>query len=471
MDPRVACLRLGAGALTLPDWVVVVPDEQGLIDSGANTFLLDGHNPVAALSAVERIRKTPRTSIAPVFYTHAQGARFFVLADRMVQSCEELLPTAQGLLASTSELNIPAILQSGDFRLLAWLYTRRSEELLPVADPFSPSIYSYPIAECFAENGTNVVYWLHNLQAQGQLIPGRLIDRIRLCPKCGGSHLNFVDVCPSCRSIAISQRELIHCLSCGRIGDVDEFTKEHSLRCPFCSALLRQPGTDYDRPADSFICSDCDGHFAEPEVLAACYECGAQNATQELFVRTYHSYRLTEKGQVSARVGQLEVAWSLFDQLGNVTPSYFEQFLNWNLTLTRRYPDEPFTLLALRLVNMEAAADALGGQRVTQLIDTLVARLKDLLRTTDVTSRFSPETLWLLLPRTSAENGEIVRKRILELNGSSALNGVPPFRTRVERFTFPGDTDRSEMRDTLTARDIIFRVNARLAEDREDETQ
>ncbi len=468
MDLRVACLRLGGGGLVLPEWAAEVSDEQGLIDSGANAFLLDGQNPVAALSAVERIRKTPRTSLAPVFYTHSQGVRFFALADRAIQSCEELLSAAQGILDLTAELNIPAILQSTDFRLLGWLYTRRSEELLPVADPFTPGIYSYPIAGCFAESGTNIVYWLHNLQAQGQLIPGRLIDRIRLCPRCGGSHLNFVDVCPSCRSIAISQRELIHCLSCGRIGNVDEFTKEHSLRCPFCSALLRHPGSDYDRPADSFVCSDCDGHFAEPEVLAACYECEARSATQELFARTFHSYRLTEKGQISARVGQLEIAWSLFDQLGNVTPSYFEQFLDWNLNLTRRYPNEPFTLLALRLVNMEAAAEALGGQRVTQLIDTLVAHLRELLRTTDVTSRFSSETLWLLLPRTSADNGEIVRKRILELNGASVLNGVPPFQTRVERFTFPGDTNRSEMRETLAARDIIFRINARLAEDRED---
>ena len=217
--------------------------------------------------------------------------------------------------------------------------------------------------------------------------------------------------------------------------------------------------------AESFICMDCDGHFAEPVVIAVCYGCGIGNPLQELHVRTFHSYRLTEKGQISARVGRLEVAYSLLDQLGNVSPTYFSQFLNWHLNLTRRYPNEVFTLLALRLINVEETADALGAQRATQLIDNLVARLKELFRTPDVSVRLSTDTLWLLLPRTPGENGEIVRKRILELNGMEVQEGTPRLQTYLERFTFPTDTDGPGMRDSINARDLIFRLNARLSEE------
>lgn len=407
--------------------VIEADDEQALVESGADIFVLDGQNPVSALSAVKRIRATPRTSLAPVFSTSAQGSLFFALADGCIREDEDFMPAARNILAATRELNLSAILENEDLRLLAWLYTRRNGELLPVADPFEPGIYSYPIAECFTSGETNVLHWIRGLQARGQLVAARLIDRIRLCPSCGGAHLNFMDVCPSCSSFDISKKE------------------RHS--------------DGVDAPTTAFACSDCGEHFSEPGLIATCYECGSQNTRHRLGMRAFYTWKLTEKGRISVRAGEMDSSYSLFDQFGNVTPSYFEQILNWNLSLTRRYPDETFTLLALHPDNMDQVAAALGKERTTQLIDVLVPRLKELLRATDLTARFSPEMLCLLLPRTSAESGEVVRKRILALDTDCASSEAPILRMRVERFSFPEDLIEGEDSEGM---DIISRLNARL---------
>lgn len=463
MEIHFASLRLSA-SFDLPDSerILAISRPEEFLESGANALILDGHNPALAQRAAELIRGTPRTCLLPLFYTREQGVRLETLADVRIGRLEDAVPAARDILSSLAELNGAALLENADIRLLGWLYTRPSRELLPVADPLTPAIYGYPVAECFTEERTDVEKWLDNLESQRQIAAGRLVDRIRVCSRCSSSHVNYVDVCPSCGSINIARRELIHCFTCGRVGKMEDFLHENSMVCSFCGAKLRHLGCDYDHPLDSTVCDDCGAHFVEPMVLAVCYACGARNMPDELVVRNFRAYRITDKGRISARVGELEVAYGLFDRLGLVNPLYFEQFMGWMTDFARRYKDEDFSVVVLHFSNMEAIADAIGSQRMSLLIDAMATRLKELLRVTDITSRSGMGTLWFLLPRTPRDRGETVHGRILDMKNLVELEDAPALEMKSELFAFPEDLGR--FAEGTSVREILLEMGARVEE-------
>lgn len=457
MEIRFASLCLGVSRdLPESERIVRVSRMEELLESGCNAFILDGRDPRNALEAAELIRRTPKTSLLPLFYTQPQGARLEALADARIQRLDDAFLLAENILSSLSELNRESQLDNADLRLLGWLYTRGDRELLPVADPTTAGIYGYPLAECFTDGKTDVLQWLSNLECQKQIVSGRLVDRIRVCPKCSSSHVNYVDVCPNCQSINIEKKEMIHCFACGRVGKMEDALRENAMVCPCCGTRLRHLGSDYDHPLDSTVCNDCGTHFVEPTIVAACYSCGAKSVPDELAVRSFRSYLITDKGRVSARVGELDIAYDLFDRLGNASAAYFQQFLGWMMSFAKRYPDEAFSVIVLRFSNMEAVADAVGSQRMAQLIDVMAARLKELLRGTDVTSRSERGTLWFLLPRTPKDRGELVRKRIQDIRNLVELEGAPALEIKTELFAFPEDLGRSGFAEGTSARGIIL---------------
>ena len=106
-----------------------------------------------------------------------------------------------------------------DHRVLCWLWLRPERWIEPVADPSSATVYRYPLVEAMdrvamdrvgmagegtaGEGTVNPQRWLHQ-QAQDNLLEaGELIDRLRQCPACSSSRLNYVDVCPECHGLAI----------------------------------------------------------------------------------------------------------------------------------------------------------------------------------------------------------------------------------------------------------------------------
>lgn len=464
MEPRFARLKLD-GHATLParEWMRESESPSDLFDGDANAFILDGNDPELALRTAEAIRRNPHTFASPVFFTCKQPSRASALADGPVLDPEESVSAARPILDALRELDPEAPLSGPDFRLLGWLYTRRDRELLPVSDVLTPAIYGYPLAECFADNGTDAHSWLREMQERGQIAPGRLVARIRVCPRCNSPHLNFIEVCPECRSIEISSKELVHCFTCGRISAMEDLLKEEGMRCAHCRTRLRHLGSDYDHPLESMLCSTCRSNFVEPQVLASCYVCGTASLPGELAPRSFHSWRITDKGRISARVGRMEAAYALLDELGNVTFPYFEQFLGWNLHFARRYPEQTFSLLVLRFVNLEAVADVLGNHRMVQLMDAIVSRLKELLRLTDVTSRSALGTLWFLLPRTSGAQAGTVLKRLESLRDLVSAQ-APRLEMGVASCSFPDDFQQEDRERIIGAKDLLFELSARLGD-------
>ncbi len=424
----------------------------GLIE-GADGFLVDGEGLPETLEAfVRTVRGDIEACIRPVFFTVTPSDEAAALGDGLVGSLEELIKRVSEMTRLSREIRLDALAQGKDHRLLAYLYLRGDGEIRPLRRPFSPRIYAYPTARCLDGEEVDDASWLARLAERGLIRRGRLVDRIRLCPRCACSHLNFVDVCPNCGSIDIEKKKFIHCFTCGRVASQEEFVRENFLQCPFCHARLRHLGADYDHPLESYECNDCSHRFVEPDVVARCHCCGTVSRPDDLVPRNVYGYGITEKGRTSARVGSLEEAYSLLDRLDFIVPAYFYRMLDWFIRMNRRYPDATFSLLGLRFLHLVELAEAQGQARVTELVEGLAERLHEVIRTTDMGMRNSMGTVWLLLPRTDPKGCRILEERLASIRelipGDAA--GRPVFRT--VRFSSPVDLDPADNARVLISR-------------------
>ena len=62
------------------------------------------------------------------------------------------------------------------------------------------------------------------LLARQNYLEARFFDRVTLCPKCDGCHLNIREICPGCRSAHLVSEGLFHHFRCGYVGIPPEFT-------------------------------------------------------------------------------------------------------------------------------------------------------------------------------------------------------------------------------------------------------
>lgn len=402
--------------MTLRD--LETPDIPGDAFEEGDLFLLDGSGaPERTRRFAAALRSHPLGFVKPLFAAASLDPFSEALADGRVDSLEEAETRAGEILTRLKELNRETLLEEPDYRLLAYLHTRPGRELLPLRMPFSPGVYSFPLAEILSGPGDEAIRWLQTLSERRLLSRGTLVDRIRLCPRCEGSHLNYVDLCPECGSLDIVATRFIHCFTCGRVAPQREFLRENTLQCPFCGTRLRHLGSDYDHPLESHLCNTCGHQFVEPAVTAACFRCETRTVPEDLVVRHVTGYSLSEKGRTSARIGTLEDVYELLDQFNYVVPAYFLQLLDWQMALTRRYPDITFSLLGLRFANLPEITDALGRHRTKQLVEAVAERLRNMVRTTDVTTRTSLGIVWLLLPRTDREGARILASRLEAVRG------------------------------------------------------
>lgn len=440
---RFVRLRL-KGETFFPDrpWISDITSLEAFADlaDGADAFLIDGEGPVDDGREFLRLVRSRWDSCAkPLFLPTSLGEEDDLLADCVVSSLDEALGRAREINARLAEVNGEALRESKDFRLLAYLFARPDGALRPHRYPFTPQVYGYPLADLLAGENGDTLFWLQTLKERGLLTRASLVDRIRLCPQCACSHLNYIDVCTNCGSIDIVRREFIHCFTCGRVGPSEDFVQENHLRCPFCSTRLRHLGSDYDHPLESYSCNACGHRFIEADVVAQCFCCRTRSRPDELTVKTINSYRISESGKTSARVGSLEDVYALLDSLNYVVPAYFTQLVDWLILLNQRYADEGFTLLALRFADLAPLSERIGRQRTVQLVDGLAGRLRQLIRSTDVSTRTALGTLWLLLPRTDAAGAQVLTGRIGELRKLAAEGSGAPVDFRMAAFTAPGD--------------------------------
>jgi GGDEF domain-containing protein len=386
-------------------------------------FIIGSNDSVKAMALIKSLRGDTKLGLIPLFSFSSFGEPMDRLLDGIVKNTGEAVEKAVAIAEAFGEIDAEYMEESDSdtYRLLALLYSRPTALLDPYRHWQNESYYSFPLIDAiFGEmNGSALIEGLIDRKL---VEPSRLIDRLRLCPKCNGAHLNYIDVCPNCRAIDIVNQPFLHCFACGHVAPEEYFLTQDALLCPNCKGRLRHIGSDYDRPLENFHCRECEHIFVDPAVSCHCMHCGSASDPDALAPKLIYAYQLTEKGRISATTGSVEDIFSLFDNLNNVNPIVFESIIDWLLSLCRRHDDEHFSLIAIRMVNVMELTDQLGRHKAKEVIDEFARRVRELIRSTDLTTRTNQNTLWLLLPKTPSSGNQIVLKRILEIQTENEVD-------------------------------------------------
>lgn len=351
-------------------------------------------------------------------------------------------------LALFNRGRVPERLES---RVLAWLWLRPTAQLRALCDVNCPQHYRYPLIEALAgEDGFNAFGWLQLMLQKDWLETTELLDRVRLCSGCSSGRLNYVDVCPECHALDIARQPALHCFTCGHVGSQEGFLKDGVLVCPNCYSRLRHIGSDYDRPLENYRCHACQAFFVDSSVDARCLDCGVVHSPERLRVREVRHFQLSESGRLRCRQG-LEgssAADAYFQRLNLTGEAGFHDLLNWQLALFRRYGEPGFSLLGLRVDNLDQVFAELGESRGHILVDGLVERLQEIIRDTDRCTRSSEDVLWMLLPRTPVAGLQRLQERLLE----GAQRAREQIALRMVGFTAFEDMQAEEDGPLLLAR-------------------
>ena len=422
--------------------------------SPTSVFVVSNEDPASASRLLQALRRDPRTGLQPIFLTGEFGFPLEQISDGRISTPMDAYARAKAIIDRLQQLDAAVFdLGTSDFlRILGYLYSRPELHLTPQRTWASECFYSYPALEAMLGSPQLVATRLLSLYDRKLLQRTTLLDRVRHCPSCGGVHLNFIDVCPSCRNIDILQKAFLHCFTCGSVAPEDRFLDQGGLRCPNCQAHLRHIGADYDRPLENFECQNCRHVFIEPEVLARCMHCATLSPPDKLTPRPVYSYELTDLGIQAARSGSLEDVFAVLDKVNNVSPTYFLNLVDWLLALARRHGEERFTVIGMRMKNLTDLNARVGRQVVIELMDNLANRLRELVRTTDLATRTGQQVFWLLLPKTGRPQHQIVLNRILDLKNLVHSEGGESIDFETVVFNAPEDMNPGETGKLLLAR-------------------
>ncbi len=399
--------------------VIVLGDDQldGLIITGLAESTL--------LEAARAQRADPRHGYYPLFAAPSgplpdgeNGMELALLLDGIVKDeaqaraiaaeCWDQVDGQHELPASTPEA-----------RLLSYLALRPSRPLEPLRDWRSPTIYRYPLLNALGagESGDS----LSVLAARGLLVRRQLVERLRLCPGCGGAHLLFVDTCPNCARIDIAADESIHCFRCGHVESQGRFMSDGSLQCPNCRARLRHIGTDYDRPLEHYLCRCCGDRFTEPDIIVRCSICSHECHPDMLTTREAGNYQLTEYGRMSALDGSAGHVFERFDADRYLNPERFEHLLDWQMAISQAAPECRFALILIQL-HPAAPVESVSDRAQARLqVREFAERLPEFVREVDVCTRTREPDFWILMPQGDSRETRAVLDRLQNaLRGGAA---------------------------------------------------
>lgn len=380
--------------------------------------LIAESSPVQRRATLVALREQMRTSLLPAYVLGPLGDAD-PLADGTVTSAQAALDNALEIHAAAAALpsGEPADI---DARLLRYFYMRADFALAPERVWNAPLGYTYPLLDALAGD-LDVVSWLRMLERRKLIDRSTLIDRLRHCPQCDYVHLNYVDICPNSKSIDIVKMPFLHCFICGNVAPEERFLDGGRLTCPKCTTHLRAVGVDYDRALESFHCNDCGFDFSDPDVIAFCLHCARRTASEDLIARDVHVLTLSEAGRLAARADRVGDIYAPLDQLDFATPAFFYATFDLLHRIEARYSKNPFTLVGVRLANVDEVLAANGSAKTLLIMDEIARRLRELLRTTDVATRTAETDVWMLLSQTTGENAATVTERIAELERNETV--------------------------------------------------
>ncbi|THB73014.1 MAG: diguanylate cyclase [Gammaproteobacteria bacterium] len=338
-----------------------------------------------------------------------------------------------------------------DNKILEFLLCRPDYVAQPIKDWKSRKIYTYPILNVFADEGTDTEQWMQTLHNRDLIAQVELVGRIRECPFCGSAHLMFVDICPNCQSIDIVNVPFIHCFTCGNIEPQEKFISGDSLNCPRCMTHLRHIGVDYDRPLENHLCNSCGHIFEEPNVIANCAECGNNSKSEELITIEKYSFQLSEHGKVVTQHDNISDVIKILDNINYAHLPYFQFITNWLISMYKRQNDMNFSIVGLNLDNMAQLINTIGRGKASMILHGFAESLRKLVRTSDICTRSSETHFWLLLPQTDSKGCEQFIKRLNDIKHVSEHEGGEALSFTIESYSSDKDFDQDETSELIMA--------------------
>lgn len=305
--------------------------------------------------------------------------------------------------------------EKNTLEFLQGLLKRSVRQIQPAADPSMPTGYFYPeVARIFGRNPHDLSF-LTRLANEGALSE-TLVDRVRLCPQCSHSTLNFREICPHCDSIDIFETEAVHHFSCGHVAAIESFRKGPDLVCPKCQETLRHIGLDYEKPSQHFTCGECEFIFSDPKVEAECLRCGSVNDPAQTLARNIPEFEVTPLARQAVEEQQLS-GMNLSKLLRNQqTGLYTRQFLEVQaereFKRAKRH-GTPFCVLMVRIKDLETIISE-HPEQAMDYVNTIFTELSGNLRALDMTCVWGRDLLAVLLPDTPGEGADAVARRMDE---------------------------------------------------------
>ncbi|WP_428775145.1 diguanylate cyclase [Vibrio sp.] len=294
--------------------------------------------------------------------------------------------------------------------MVGWLGLDNRRRLVPMKNVQSNNIYHYPLIDIYYPELTSSYRFLMSEIKRDVLEADQLVDRIRVCGECNSGHLNYVEVCPSCHDIDITEKVSLHCFTCGHVADQKQFKRNNKLECPKCLTRLRHIGVDYDRPLETHSCNHCSHSFVEAETMAVCFDCGSEAAISDLIVRKIYQLKLGALGEYTLRHGNRPTAPELALS-GNVDVSYFINLLTWVNKMAIRH-QETHLLLGLHFTNLVEYANRFGDAKMFALTEQITDRFNGLFRDTDICCQYQNDVLLVFMPKTDISSLPVLQSKI-----------------------------------------------------------
>jgi DNA-binding response OmpR family regulator len=121
-----------------------------------------------------------------------------------------------------------------------------------------------------------------------------LVDRIYVCPKCGGMP-TFRSGCRSCGSIHVASHQLLHHFDCSYLGRISQFASDGTVTCPKCGVKGALGSEDFELLEGPCNCLECNWSDSNTEVVGQCTRCSwhfPQKSASEQELIGYHVNRL-----------------------------------------------------------------------------------------------------------------------------------------------------------------------------------
>lgn len=307
--------------------------------------------------------------------------------------------------------------------LLSYLFCREGFVLKGYFNYHNSAGFGYPLLNLLLQNDHSENNWLflQSMVSRDLLKHERVVDEIQVCPHCNGALLNFKNCCPNCQSIDTTLQQFVHCFTCGNIGPISTFLKHDQLICDRCNSKLRHIGIDYDKPLEDKLCNQCSFNFFEAEVMTICLVCLKLTKPNDLNTQKIYEYSLAKRGEQLVR-GRDQVIFPNIDQFFKIIDyQSFKLLLNWQIKLSKRYQDHIFSLIVLKVTNIEVLIEHYGLLNTEKILEQFFERLCSLFRDSDLVTR-EDNSLLYFLPMTPGERVQLIFDKVMEFTAKQFSN-------------------------------------------------